>query len=60
MSEAAAAESFTIRRWTDADRLDELLALVHGAFGALVIDPPSSALKERSVTWRRARARRPC
>ena len=46
MSEAAAAEVFLIRRWTDADRLDELLALVHGAFGALAIDPPSSALKE--------------
>ena len=43
---AAAAETFAIRRWSDADRLDELLALIHGAFGALAIDPPSSALKE--------------
>jgi GNAT superfamily N-acetyltransferase len=47
MSEAAAAaETFTIRRLGEADRLDELLALMHGAFGALAIDPPSSALKE--------------
>jgi GNAT superfamily N-acetyltransferase len=47
MSEAAAAaETFAIRRWSEADRLDELLALIHGAFGPLAIDPPSSALKE--------------
>ncbi len=46
MSEAAAADAFTLRRWTDADRLDDLLALMHGTFGALVIDPPSSALTE--------------
>jgi ribosomal protein S18 acetylase RimI-like enzyme len=46
MSEAAAAEVFTIRRWTEGDRPDDLLALVHGAFGALAINPPSSALKE--------------
>jgi hypothetical protein len=33
-------------RLTDAARLPELYALVQAAFGALAIDPPSSALKE--------------
>ena len=46
MSAVAAASSFVIRRATDADPLDALLALVHEAFAALAIDPPSSVLKE--------------
>jgi ribosomal protein S18 acetylase RimI-like enzyme len=33
-------------RLTDPTRIDELHALVHGVFGALAIDPPSSVLKE--------------
>ena len=33
-------------RFADMSRVDELHALVHGVFGALPIDPPSSVLKE--------------
>jgi ribosomal protein S18 acetylase RimI-like enzyme len=36
----------TISRFADAGRVDELLALVHGVFGELSIDPPSSVLQE--------------
>jgi GNAT superfamily N-acetyltransferase len=35
-----------IVRLTDPARVPELYALVHGVFGALRIDPPSSVLKE--------------
>ena len=38
--------AFAIRRFNDASRIGELLALVHGAFRDLPIDPPSSVLKE--------------
>jgi predicted N-acetyltransferase YhbS len=37
---------FQVQRFTDASRVAELLALAHGAFGELPIDPPSSVLKE--------------
>ena len=37
---------FAARRFSDASRAEELLALTHGAFRDLAIDPPSSALKE--------------
>jgi ribosomal protein S18 acetylase RimI-like enzyme len=39
-------ETYTVSRFTDASRIEELLALAHGAFGELPIDPPSSVLKE--------------
>jgi predicted N-acetyltransferase YhbS len=42
----AGAEAFLVRRLTDPARLPEVLRLLHEAFGALVIDPPSGALKE--------------
>jgi len=35
-----------VRRFTDAARAGELLALTHAAFGDLKIDPPSGVLKE--------------
>lgn len=35
-----------VRRFTDASRAAELLALAHAAFRDLAIDPPSSVLKE--------------
>ena len=35
-----------VRRFDDAARVEEPYALVHGVFGALRIDPPSSVLKE--------------
>ena len=38
--------SHRIVRLADPGRVDELHALVHGVFGALRIDPPSSVLKE--------------
>jgi ribosomal protein S18 acetylase RimI-like enzyme len=41
-----AAQSFTFRRFAEGDSLNELHALVHAVFGALPIDPPSSALRE--------------
>jgi predicted N-acetyltransferase YhbS len=37
---------YSVQRFTDAGRLAELHAFVHGIFGALDIDPPSSMLKE--------------
>jgi ribosomal protein S18 acetylase RimI-like enzyme len=37
---------FQVQHFTDAARAAELLALAHGAFGELPIDPPSSVLKE--------------
>jgi ribosomal protein S18 acetylase RimI-like enzyme len=39
-------ETYTVSRFTDASRIEELLALAHGAFGELPIDPPSSVLRE--------------
>jgi ribosomal protein S18 acetylase RimI-like enzyme len=39
-------ETFTVSHLTDVARGGELLALAHGAFGDLPIDPPSSVLKE--------------
>jgi ribosomal protein S18 acetylase RimI-like enzyme len=36
--------AFSIRCWTSADRLDEIMAMVHAAFGGLA--PPSGVLKE--------------
>ena len=38
--------SHSVVRLTDPARVDELHALVHGVFGALRIDPPSSVLQE--------------
>ena len=43
--------AFTVRRFTDAPRVDELLALTHGAFRDLAIDPPSSVLKETAADF---------
>jgi ribosomal protein S18 acetylase RimI-like enzyme len=40
-----------VRRFTDAARAGELLALAHGAFGELAIDPPSSVLKETAADF---------
>jgi ribosomal protein S18 acetylase RimI-like enzyme len=40
-----------VQRFTDASRADELLALAHGAFGELPIDPPSSVLKETAADF---------
>jgi predicted N-acetyltransferase YhbS len=40
-----------IRRFHDASRIEELLALVHGAFRDLPIDPPSSVLKETTTDF---------
>jgi ribosomal protein S18 acetylase RimI-like enzyme len=42
---------FKVRRLTDASRAGELLALAHGAFGELAIDPPSSVLKETAADF---------
>ncbi len=42
---------FRVRHLTDASRADELLALAHGAFGELPIDPPSSVLKETAADF---------
>jgi ribosomal protein S18 acetylase RimI-like enzyme len=43
--------TFTVTRFTDAARVEELLALAHGAFGELAIDPPSSVLKETAADF---------
>jgi predicted N-acetyltransferase YhbS len=43
--------AFAIRRFHDASRIAELLALVHGAFRDLPIDPPSSVLKEAAADF---------
>ncbi len=45
------AAEFTIRGCTDVLRAGELLAFTHGVFGALVIDPPSSVLKETAADF---------
>jgi predicted N-acetyltransferase YhbS len=42
---------YAVRRFTDPSRVEELLALVHGAFRDLAIDPPSSALKETAADF---------
>jgi ribosomal protein S18 acetylase RimI-like enzyme len=42
---------YAVRRFADPSRVEELLALVHGAFGDLAIDPPSSALKETAADF---------
>ena len=39
------------RRFADASRAGELLALAHAAFGDLPIDPPSSVLKETAADF---------
>ena len=36
--------SFTIARWTSAERLDDILAMVHAAFAGF--EPPSGVLSE--------------
>jgi GNAT superfamily N-acetyltransferase len=45
------SKMFAVSRFTDTARVDELLALVHGAFGELPIDPPSSVLKETAADF---------
>jgi ribosomal protein S18 acetylase RimI-like enzyme len=45
------SRDFQVQRFTDASRADELLALAHGAFGELAIDPPSSVLKEAAADF---------
>jgi ribosomal protein S18 acetylase RimI-like enzyme len=45
------SRDFPVNRFTDASRADELLALAHGAFGELPIDPPSSVLKETAADF---------
>jgi predicted N-acetyltransferase YhbS len=42
-------ESCSVLRCTDCARAEELVALLHGAFRDLPIDPPSSALKETAA-----------
>ena len=42
---------FRVRRFEDAARVEELLALAHGAFRDLAIDPPSSVLKETAADF---------
>jgi predicted N-acetyltransferase YhbS len=44
-------DAFAIQRFHDASRIEELLALVHGAFRDLPIDPPSSVLKEAAADF---------
>jgi len=44
-------DAFTVSHCTDAARAAELLALAHGAFGELAIDPPSSVLKETAADF---------
>src|SRR3954470_2492717 len=45
------SRDFPVNRFTDTSRVDELLALAHGAFGELPIDPPSSVLKETAADF---------
>jgi GNAT superfamily N-acetyltransferase len=40
-----------VTRLADATRADELVALAHGAFGDLPIDPPSGVLKETAADF---------
>lgn len=42
---------FAIQQFHDARRIEELLALVHGAFRDLPIDPPSGVLKETAADF---------
>jgi predicted N-acetyltransferase YhbS len=42
---------FSVGRLVDGSRVEELLALTHGAFRALPIDPPSSVLKETAADF---------
>ena len=42
---------FLARRFADAARVEELLALAHRAFCDLAIDPPSSVLKETAADF---------
>ena len=42
---------FEVRRFEGHRRIDELLALVHGAFRDLSIDPPSGVLKESAADF---------
>lgn len=44
MADLAEPAAFTISRWTSNERLDEIMALVHSAFGGL--QPPSGVLSE--------------
>jgi ribosomal protein S18 acetylase RimI-like enzyme len=39
-----APAAFSIQRWTSSDRLDDIMAMIHGAFAGL--QPPSGVLKE--------------
>lgn len=43
---APSAEAVAVRAWEPGDSLPALQALVHKVFGALAIDPPSSATGE--------------
>ena len=43
--------AFTVSRCSDVARAGELLAFAHAVFGALVIDPPSSVLKETEADF---------
>jgi ribosomal protein S18 acetylase RimI-like enzyme len=45
------SRDFPVNRFSDAARAGELLALAHGAFGELPIDPPSSVLKETAADF---------
>ena len=45
------SRDYPVNRFTDASRVDELLALAHGAFGELPIDPPSSVLTETAADF---------
>ena len=45
------SRGFQVQRFSNASRADELLALAHGAFGELPIDPPSSVLKETAADF---------
>ena len=40
----AASPDITDSRWTTADRLDDIMAMIHAAFGAF--EPPSGVLNE--------------
>jgi ribosomal protein S18 acetylase RimI-like enzyme len=42
---------YAARRFADASRAGELIALTHGAFRDLAIDPPSSVLKETAADF---------
>jgi predicted N-acetyltransferase YhbS len=44
-------EAFAVRRFDDATRVAALLALTHGAFRDLPIDPPSSVLQETEADF---------